>query len=151
MLRWIKRIFQSNDDFLIFLKFIESIVSKVLALLLIGVIFYSIYDLCIYLITGFLNHSSHESFRNRLFEVFGLFLNILIALELLENITAYLKNHVIQLELVIITSLIAVARKIIIFDIDKKASDDLIAMSVAVFMLSLSYLFVLSQTQHKKK
>jgi len=47
------------------------------------------------------------------------FLNVLIALEILENITAYLRKHVVQVELVIVTSIIAVARKIIILDFEK--------------------------------
>ncbi|MDB9311846.1 phosphate-starvation-inducible PsiE family protein [Spirulina sp. CS-785/01] len=146
------KIFRNNHDFLVFLKAIESIISKLLALLLLGVIFYAIYDLVWVLFTHFLQPLAEGvPFRNRLFEVFGLFLNILIALELLENITAYLKKHEIQLELVIITSLIAVARKIIIFDIDKKSTDNLIAMAVAVFMLSLSYLFIVSRTRYKDK
>lgn len=78
-------------------------------------------------------------FKSTLFEIFGLFLNVLIALEILENITAYFRNHVIQVELVISTSLIAVARKVIIFDLDKSTGVDLIGLAVAVFALSISY------------
>ena len=55
-------------------------------------------------------------FSKKLFEIFGYFLDILIALEIMENVTAYLKRHVVQVELVIVTSLTAIARKIIIFD-----------------------------------
>ncbi|MFM6205299.1 phosphate-starvation-inducible PsiE family protein, partial [Planktothrix sp.] len=59
-----------------------------------------------------------------------------------ENISSYLKKHVIQVELVIITSLIAVGRKIIIFDLDKKGGEDLIGLALAVLALSISYLIV---------
>jgi uncharacterized membrane protein (DUF373 family) len=83
-----------------------------------------------------------ENFNTTLFQLFGLFLNVLIALEILENITAYLKKQVIQVELVLITSLIAVSRKIIILDLEKKDSNDLIALAVAVFALSISYLVI---------
>ncbi|MEB3338946.1 MAG: phosphate-starvation-inducible PsiE family protein, partial [Leptolyngbyaceae bacterium] len=75
----------------------------------------------------------------KLVEVFGAFLSVLIALEILENITAYLKTNVIQAELVITTSLIAVARKIIILDFDKTSGIDLIGLAIAVFALSISY------------
>jgi len=51
-------------------------------------------------------------------------LNVLIALEILEN-TAYLRKHVVQVELVIVTSIIAVARKIIILDFEKTSGTDL--------------------------
>lgn len=130
-----------NDRFLWFLKIVESLVSKVLSLLMVGVILWAITDLCILLVTDLFITSSH-SLKDDIFDIFGLFLNILVALEILENITAYLKKHSIQLELVIVTSLIAVSRKIIIFDLETKSSTDLIAISIAVFMLSVSYFIV---------
>jgi uncharacterized membrane protein (DUF373 family) len=50
--------------------------------------------------------------------------------------------HVIQVELVLVTSLIAVSRKIIILDLEKKDSNDLIALGVAALALSVSYLII---------
>ncbi|MEO1006912.1 MAG: phosphate-starvation-inducible PsiE family protein, partial [Cyanobacteria bacterium J06638_38] len=79
------------------------------------------------------------SINKALIELFGLFLNILIALELLENITVYLKKHIFQVELVISTALVAVARKIIIFDLQKYSGNELIALAVAILALSTSY------------
>lgn len=133
-----------NDRFLVFLKIVESLVSKVLSLLMVGVILWAISDLCILLVTDLFIQSSH-SLKDDIFDIFGLFLNILVALEILENITAYLKKHSIQLELVIVTSLIAVSRKIIIFDLETKSSSDLIAISIAVLMLSISYFIIRSR------
>ncbi|MBP0017381.1 MAG: phosphate-starvation-inducible PsiE family protein [Cyanobacteria bacterium SBLK] len=138
-----------NDRFLWFLKIIESLVSKVLSLLMVGVILWAIGDLCILLVTDLFIKSSH-SLKDDIFDIFGLFLNILVALEILENITAYLKKHSIQLELVIVTSLIAVSRKIIIFDLETKSSTDLIAISIAVFMLSISYFIVRSRQKDEE-
>ena len=68
-----------------------------------------------------------------------MFLNILIALEILENITAYLRKHVVQVELVIVTSLIAIARKIIILDLTKVKGIDIIGLATAILALSISY------------
>jgi len=105
------------------------------------VIIVSVCDLLIYLTKELLN--DHENLlKDTLFVIFGLFLNVLIALEILENITAYLKKHVIQVELVIVTSLIAVSRKIIILDLEKKTAADLIGLSAAILALSISYLIV---------
>ncbi len=134
-----------NQDFLGLLKVVESLVSKVLSLLMIVVILFSIYELVLFLITDFFLQSS-EILQSRLFDIFGLFLNVLIALEILENITAYLRKHSVQLELVVVTALTAVARKIIIFDLEKKSPDHLISMSVAVFMLTLSYIIIRRNT-----
>ncbi|MCD8487375.1 phosphate-starvation-inducible PsiE family protein [Kamptonema cortianum] len=147
-MRWFKKFIRNltisdpdNEHFLKFIHRLEVIVSKILSLLMIGIIFVSLFDLVSFLVqqvfsppTGFFNRT--------LFEIFGLFLNVLIALELLENITAYLQRNVIHVELVIVTSLIAVARKVIIFDLEKKQAIDLIALALTILALSISYLLI---------
>lgn len=138
---WISKLARNNNEFLVMLKFMESLVSKVLSLFMIGLILFALYDISVFLVQEWFVHSS-DPLKTRLFDAFGLFLNVLIALELLDNITAYLKNHVIQLELVIVTAIIAIARKVIIFDLDKYSSDDLMAIGVTVLLLSLSYFFI---------
>jgi uncharacterized membrane protein (DUF373 family) len=136
----VKLIAQIGKDanFIKLIHWSENFISKILSLALLAVIFAATFDLIIFLIKdivedplGFYNKS--------IIEVFGLFLNVLIALELLENITAYLKKHVVQVELVIVTSLIAVARKIIIFDLQKYKSTDLMALGFAILGLAISY------------
>ena len=54
-----------------------------------------------------------------LLEIFGFFMLILIGIELLETIRAYLVENVVHVEIVIEVALIAVARKVIILDIEK--------------------------------
>jgi uncharacterized membrane protein (DUF373 family) len=124
---------------------IEGWVSKILSigmvLVTITAIIHLGYALVETLISTF-DRNNDANFNAELFQLFGLFLNVLIALEILENITAYLKKHVIQVELVLVTSLIAVSRKIIILDLEKKGSNDLIALGVAVFSISISYLII---------
>jgi uncharacterized membrane protein (DUF373 family) len=127
------------------LKLIERSVSKLLSIGMILVTFASIVHLGYVLVetlASTFQRPDSENFNTTLFQIFGLFLNVLIALEILENITAYLKKQVIQVELVLITSLIAVSRKIIILDLEKKDSNDLIALAIAVFALSVSYLII---------
>jgi uncharacterized membrane protein (DUF373 family) len=133
--------FSSDEQFLHLIENIEVVVSKILSLAMVMVILVSVCDLLIFLTKELTNN--HEALlKDTLFVIFGLFLNVLIALEILENITAYLKKHVIQVELVIVTSLIAVSRKIIILDLEKKTAADLIGLAIAIFSLSISYLIV---------
>ena len=132
------RDFFRDDNFLEVIHKLENIVSKVLSVALVTVIIVAIVALIIFLSKDLLAEPT-GFFNKTLIELFGFFLNILIALELLENITAYLKKHVVQVELVIVTSLIAVARKIIIFDFSKATSTDLIGLALAIFALSISY------------
>ncbi len=131
-----------DQNFLHGLEGIESVVSKVLSIMMVLVTIFAVFDLSVFLVQELWNEATapdHMRFSESLFKTFGLFLNILIALEILENITAYLKKHVIQVELVIVTSLIAVARKIIILDLSKTSGIEIIGLGVAIFSLSVSY------------
>ncbi len=130
-----------DENFLALLKHVESLVSKLLSIAMIAVLLIAVVDLFVFLVQDLLRESE-GFFATTLIEIFGLFLNILIALEVLENITAYLQKHVVQVELVIVTSLTAVARKIIIFDFSKANGFDLVGLGVAIFALSISYLIV---------
>jgi uncharacterized membrane protein (DUF373 family) len=149
--RRLKSVLTEDEKFLEAIEQVEGVVSKLLSIGMIFVTFIAIAQLSYALIEKLLltiDRPNNDSFNTTLFELFGLFLNVLIALEILENITAYLRKHVIQVELVIVTSLIAVSRKIIILDLEKKSSSDLIALAVAVFSLSVGYAIV-HQTNRK--
>jgi uncharacterized membrane protein (DUF373 family) len=128
-----------DEDFMKSIHTIENIVSKVLSVALIVVIIVSLYDLVVILIKDLFTTEPVGFFSKTLIEIFGLFLNILIALELLENVTAYLRKHIVQVELVVVTALIAISRKIIIFDPNKYSKDDLIALTVGTLALAASY------------
>lgn len=138
----------SDDRFLGFLGKVEGLVAKVLSLAMLLVILASVYDLTTFLFTEFIR-PDFGRFGVSLLRIFGLFLNVLVALEILENITAYLKKHVIQVELVISTSLIAVARKIIILDLEKTGPLELLALAAAIFALSVSY-WVIKRVNHHR-
>ena len=132
----------SNDEaFLSYVKLVEILVSKVLSIAMLVVLLVSIVDLIVFLFQEIFSEP-YGFFTVTLFEVFGVFLNILVALEVLENITAYLRRHVVQVELVVVTSLTAVARKIVIFDFTKSNAQELAALSIAIFALSISYWLV---------
>jgi uncharacterized membrane protein (DUF373 family) len=138
-----------DDNFLRLIHRVENLVSKVLSVALILVILVAVLDLTIVLSRDLFTFEPVGFFNKTLIEVFGLFLNILIALELLENVTAYLREHVVQVELVVVTALIAVSRKIIVFDTEKLDSTDLIALALATLALSISY-WLLRRTSHSK-
>ncbi|NJN23391.1 MAG: hypothetical protein HC810_01960 [Acaryochloridaceae cyanobacterium RL_2_7] len=137
-----------DRTFLKGIHIVENFVSKVLAIALVLVIIVSIYDLIVILAYDLFSGTA-GFFERTLIEIFGLFLNVLIALELLENITAYLKKHILQVELVVVTALIAVARKIIIFDLQKLDGSDLLALAIAILSLSFSYWLV--KTVNKRR
>ncbi|GAB4147577.1 MAG: hypothetical protein OHK0017_09430 [Patescibacteria group bacterium] len=53
---------------------------------------------------------------DKITNLLGAFLSVLIVVELLENVLGYLKDHVIHVEVAVVTAIVAVARKIIIVD-----------------------------------
>jgi uncharacterized membrane protein (DUF373 family) len=128
-----------DENFMKAVHKVENLVSKVLSIALIVVIIVCLYDLVIILAKDLFTTEPVGFFSKTLIEIFGLFLNILIALELLENVTAYLRKHIVQVELVVVTALIAISRKIIIFDPAKYNKDDLIALTVGTLALAASY------------
>ena len=127
-----------DEDFLALIKQIENLVSKVLSLAMVIVILVALCDLGVVLFKQLFT-PSYRFLGRTLIDIFGLFLTVLIALEILENITAYLRKHIIQVELVIVTSIIAVARKIIILDFEKTSGIDLIGLAIAISSLAISY------------
>jgi uncharacterized membrane protein (DUF373 family) len=141
----------SDESFLAVLKKVETWVSKVLSIAMVAVLFTTVIELCLFLTKEIIFNNSFAEpdrfFSVTIIKIFGLFLNVLIALEVLENITAYLKKHVVQLELVVVTSLTAVARKIIIFDFTKSTGLELIALAASIFALSISYWIVRRATR----
>ncbi|MEI6063792.1 MAG: phosphate-starvation-inducible PsiE family protein [Pseudanabaena sp. ELA748] len=137
-----------DESFLSAIAKIENIVSKIMAIALVGVVFIALFDLLRILAFDVLVAEIKGGGTVPLLKIFGMFLNVLIALELMENVTAYLRQHSVQLELVVITALTAVARKIVIFD--TKADGDIAGLAIAVLCLSISYWVVRSQNQNPK-
>ncbi|MDB9528881.1 phosphate-starvation-inducible PsiE family protein [Oscillatoria sp. CS-180] len=143
---WLRRLTYNLKDeiFLKRLGQVESIVSKVLSIAMVFVILVTVVDLGIVLYRALFVVDTNGFFKTILTEIFGLFLSVLIALEILENITAYIRKHVVQVELVIATALTAVGRKLIILDLEKVPGVSLIGLAIAIFALAVSYLIVRS-------
>jgi len=86
----------------------------------------------------------------KLNKVLGDLLNLLIALEVLQNITSYLRRHVVQIELVLLTAMTAVARKVIVLPPGAENKPQLLAgLGVAVLALAGAYWLVRSLTLRK--
>jgi uncharacterized membrane protein (DUF373 family) len=86
----------------------------------------------------------------KLNRVLGDLLNLLIAIEVLQNITSYLRRHVVQIELVLLTAMTAVARKVIVLPAGAESKPQLLAgLGVAVLCLAASFWLVRSLTLRK--
>ena len=79
---------------------------------------------------------------DELLEIFGFFLLVLIGIELLETIKAYLLTNVIHVEIVLEVALIAIARKVIILDINKDESLTLVGIAALIAAVALAFLVI---------
>jgi uncharacterized membrane protein (DUF373 family) len=75
-------------------------------------------------------------------EVFGFILMVVIGLELLETIKAYLDKKVIHVEVVLLVAIVAVARKIIIMDYKEITPEMIFAVAALVISLSIGFFAV---------
>lgn len=71
--------------------------------------------------------------------IFGLFLSVLIALELVETVEVYFKDREIHAEIVILVAIIALARKVVLLDLGKYSPLTLIGVAAMFLGLAATY------------
>ncbi|HSN22767.1 MAG TPA: phosphate-starvation-inducible PsiE family protein, partial [Methylomicrobium sp.] len=79
---------------------------------------------------------------DELLEIFGYFLLILIGIELLETLRIYLKEHALNVQVVLLVAMIAIARKVIILDSSKIEGLTLIGIGFIILSLAAGYYLV---------
>lgn len=125
------------------LSLFENIIIVVLLGLMMLAVFVSTIELGVILYQELMKPPKYLLDVKEMLEVFGFFLMVLIGLELLESIKAYLQEHRIPAKVVVLVALVAVSRKIIILDYKETSSDMLYGMSAVILSLSVSYFLVL--------
>ena len=120
----------------------ERLLAKVLAMALIVVLVVATAELLINLVAELFGSGS-QWFGEDMIRFLDKILALLIALEVLQNLTAYLRDHVVQIELVLITALTALARKVIVMPEGMlKTPGELAGLGLAVLALSIAYWLV---------
>ena len=77
-----------------------------------------------------------------LMELFSLILILLIGLELIDSVKAYLDKHVIHVELILLIAIIAISRKVVVWDFDKHGHHELYSLAAMILALGVSYFLV---------
>ena len=80
----------------------------------------------------------------------GDLLNLLIAIEVLQNITSYLRRHVVQIELVLLTAITAVARKVIVLPPNAE-NKPMLVVGLGVAVLCLAAAFWMVRRVHERE
>lgn len=80
---------------------------------------------------------------NELLEIFGLFMLVLIGVELLETIVkTYLSQSTDHAQIVIAVAIIAIARKVIILDVKDLSGSILLGIAAIILALSVGYYLI---------
>lgn len=118
-------------------NFIEKLIFFALTIMMLLVVILSTVKMGYVIITRMFNQSFFIDL-NGLTEIFGLFLLVLIGVELLETIKSYIFKNEVHLQVVLMTAIIAISRKIILIDFDKMDPVSLIGIGIILVALSIS-------------
>ena len=131
-----------DKQFLSTIHSYERQLAKLLALLLAVVIGIAAVELVVDSGLNAINLKTNW-FDGSLIKLLDRLLLIFIALEVLQNVTAYLRDQVVQIELVLLTALTAVARKVIVLPPGTENNPALMAgFGVIVVGLAAAYWLV---------
>ncbi|GBD97248.1 MAG TPA: phosphate-starvation-inducible E-like protein [Nitrospirae bacterium] len=125
-----------------YLKKFERIIITVLIVMMTLVVFLSTVELGWIIIKDIMTPPVVLLEIAELLEIFGLFLLVLIGIELLEMIKIYLEKNVIHVEVVFIVAMIAVGRKVVILDVKELPSLTLIGIAAIILALSVGYYLI---------
>ncbi len=128
---------------------VERLITFVLILLMYGVVILSVVELGRRLITQVLTAPGYMLGIDEVLNVLGMFMVVLIAIELLDTIRAYLDEHVVHAEVVMEAAMIAVARKVILLDI--KQTPAVTVLGIAAIILALSGGYYILKRIHQRK
>jgi uncharacterized membrane protein (DUF373 family) len=123
-------------------KFERIIYGALIALLMVVLVF-AVGELVWLLITNLTNGPLLLLLENKeLTNVLGVFLLVLIAVELLDTMLEYFRENAIHVEIVVLLSIIAIARKVILLDPATTDGLELVGIGVIIIGLSAAYFMI---------
>jgi uncharacterized membrane protein (DUF373 family) len=129
----------SEDPYIHVLTKIIRLAVKILAGLMTVIILWGIVDIFWVLYERLLTPPFFLLNISDILATFGAFLAVLIAIEIFVNITIYLRDDVIHVKLVVATALMAIARKVIVFDYKELSAEYVWATAPVILALGITY------------
>ena len=122
-----------------YLEKIERLLVLSLLIMMVSIVILSTVELGWIIIKDIITPPMFLLDINELLDIFGMFLLVLIGIELLETVKMYLSSKTVHVEVVFTVAMIAIARKVIILDIKEVSSLTLIGIGVIILALSTGY------------
>jgi uncharacterized membrane protein (DUF373 family) len=124
------------------IKLFERWIIVALIIMMAIVVLISTIELGVIIVTDIFKPPAFWLGIDQLFEIFGFFLLLLIGVELLETIKAYLSEGVVHSEIVLEVALIAIARKVITLDLKSYDSMTLIGIAALIVAIAIAYFLI---------
>ena len=129
----------SGEKMIELIKKFERYIVSALIVMMVLVVLVATVELGWIIIKDVMNPPMFLLVIDDLLEIFGFFLLVLIGIELLETIKAYLVENVIHVEIVLEVALIAIARKAIILDIEKYEGLTILGTAGLILAVAIAY------------
>jgi uncharacterized membrane protein (DUF373 family) len=113
--------------------YFERSLAFVMLVLIAIVAVISLIELCFVLYSDLISTDGFLLGLDELFEVFGMFLIVLIAIELMASIYMYMVDKSVHVEMMLLIAITALARKVVVLDLEGKGDP-------ATYMLGLAAL-----------
>jgi uncharacterized membrane protein (DUF373 family) len=122
-------------------KKFENLVITTLMGMMMLVVFLAMVELGWILINNIISPPLFFLDIDELLDIFGMFLLVLIGIELLETIKTYLSKKKVHIEVVLVVAIIAISRKVIILDVKELSSLTLLGIAAIILALTIGYYF----------
>jgi len=132
-----------------FLKKFERLIVGMLIVLMVIVVLLSTIELGWIILQDILNPPYIVLDANELLDIFGFFLLVLIGVELVETLRAYLTDNTVHAEVVVEVAMIAIARKVIILDMKELSGLTLVGIAAIIAALTGAF-YVLKRMRDAK-
>lgn len=117
----------------------ESAITRVLLVMMAGVVLLATVELGWILVKDVLTPPLFLLDIEELLELFGQFLLVLIGVELLHSMKVYVERREIHVEAVLVVAVIAVARKIVVLDPKELPEGALLGIAAVMLALTLGH------------
>ena len=136
-------------DMLDFINKFEKFFYGALIVMLMIILVFALGELAYTIIGSLTNPSSVTNLpafglleNKELLNVLGIFLLVLIGIELLDTMMEYFRENAIHVEIVVLLAIIAIARKVILLDPSQMDGVELIGIGVIILGLSGAYFLI---------
>ena len=140
---------EHHDPLIRFLHRGISLCVRVLAVLMMLVVMWGVIDVGYVMYQSLVSPPFMLLKVGDIFKIFGAFMVVLIAIEIFINIRLYLGSSTLPIKLVVATALMAIARKVIILDLDNTPPTYVFAIATVVLALGVTYWLIAKTKKHQ--